>query len=84
MTRKVTFGLANSVDNKIARSNHAVDWLVWDDEVAGISAAFFETIDTVLMGRKTYEVAVQSGNLERLELKPLRNGSVFVLYRVKK
>ncbi|HEY7575623.1 MAG TPA: dihydrofolate reductase family protein, partial [Thermoanaerobaculia bacterium] len=61
MTRKVTFGVANSVDNKIARSNHAVDWLVWDDEVAGISAAFFETIDTVVMGRKTYEVAVKSG-----------------------
>ena len=36
------------------------------------------------MGRKTSQVAVQSGDLERLELKPLRNGSVFVLYRVKK
>lgn len=61
MTRKVTFGVANSVDNKIARSNHAVDWLVWDDEVAGISAEFFKTIDTVVMGRKTYEVVAQSG-----------------------
>ena len=34
MTRKVTFGLANSLDNRIARGDHSYDWLVWDDEVA--------------------------------------------------
>lgn len=61
MTRKVTFGLANSVDNMIARSDHAYDWLVWNDEVAAISAGFFKTIDTVIMGRKTYEVALEAG-----------------------
>jgi dihydrofolate reductase len=61
MTRRVTFGLANSVDNKIARSDHSYDWLVWDDEVAKISADFFRTIDAVLMGRKTYEVGREAG-----------------------
>jgi dihydrofolate reductase len=59
--RKVTFGVANSLDNFIARRDHAVDWLVWDDEVAAISAEFWKTIDTVLMGRKTYEVMLKSG-----------------------
>ena len=59
--RLVTFGVANSLDNFIARANHAVDWLVWDDEVAAISGKFWKTIDTVLMGRKTYEVAVRMG-----------------------
>jgi dihydrofolate reductase len=59
--RKVTFGVANSLDNFIARKNHAVDWLVWDDEVATITAEFFKTIDTVVMGRKTYEVMLKSG-----------------------
>jgi dihydrofolate reductase len=59
--RKVTFGVANSLDNFIAREDHAVDWLVWDDEVAAISAEFWKTIDTVVMGRKTYEVMLKSG-----------------------
>ena len=59
--RLVTFGVANSLDNFIAREDGTVDWLVWDDEVAAISREFWKTIDTVVMGRKTYEVAVRSG-----------------------
>jgi len=59
--RKVTFGVGNSLDNFIARQDHAVDWLVWDEEVAALSAAFWKTIGMVVMGRKTYEVAVKSG-----------------------
>jgi dihydrofolate reductase len=52
---------ANSLDNFIARPDHSVDWLRWDDEVAAVTGAFWKTIDTVVMGRKTYEVAVKSG-----------------------
>ncbi len=57
--RKVTFGLANSLDNFIARENHALDWLSWSKEAAEISAKFWKRVDTVLMGRKTYEVAMR-------------------------
>ena len=59
--RKVTFGGANSLDNYLARPDHAVDWLLWGEEPAAVMADFWKTIDTVLMGRKTYEVAVRSG-----------------------
>ena len=59
--RKMTFGGANSLDNYLARPDHAVDWLLWGDEVAGVMADYWKTIDTVLMGRKTYEVAARSG-----------------------
>lgn len=59
--RKTVFGGANSLDNFIARPDHAVDWLMWGDEVAAITAQFWTTIDTVLMGRKTYEVAERMG-----------------------
>src|SRR5262245_59442835 len=59
--RKVTFGLANSLDNFIARKDHAVDWGRWGEEVASAAAEFLKTIDTVVMGRKTYEVALKSG-----------------------
>jgi dihydrofolate reductase len=59
--RKVTFGGANSLDNYLARPDHAVDWILWGDEVAALIKDYWKTIDTVLMGRKTYEVAVRSG-----------------------
>jgi dihydrofolate reductase len=59
--RKVTFGGANSLDNFIARTDDAVDWLLWTKEVAEVTQRFWETIDTVVMGRRTYEVAARSG-----------------------
>ena len=59
--RKVTFGGANSLDNYLARSDHAVDWLLWTKELSQIMANYWKTIDTVLMGRKTYEVALRMG-----------------------
>lgn len=59
--RKVTFGGASSLDNFIARKNDAVDWLLWTKEVAEIMETFWKTIDTVVMGRRTYEVAARSG-----------------------
>src|SRR3954447_11017487 len=59
--RKVTFGGANSLDNYLARPDHAVDWLLWCDEAAAVMADYWKTIDTVLMGRKTYEIAARNG-----------------------
>lgn len=56
--RKVTFGGANSLDNFIARPDGAVDWLMWSDEAGAVMNDYWKTIDTILMGRKTYEVAV--------------------------
>jgi dihydrofolate reductase len=55
--RKITFGGACTLDHYLARPDGAVDWLLWGDEVSGITGPFWKTIDTVLMGRKTYEVA---------------------------
>jgi dihydrofolate reductase len=60
--RKVTFGGANSLDNYLARPDHAVDWLLWGEEAAAVMADYWKTIDTILMGRKTYEVALRSGH----------------------
>lgn len=57
--RKVTFGGANSLDNFIARKDDAVDWLLWGKEAADYMKDYWKTIDTVVMGRKTYEVALK-------------------------
>jgi len=59
--RKVIFGGANSLDNFIARKDDSVDWLQWSKEVTPIMKEMWKTIDTVVMGRKTYEVAQRMG-----------------------
>jgi len=60
--RKVIFGGASSLDNFIARKDDAIDWLLWTKEVEKIMESFWRTIDTVVMGRRTYEVAARSGH----------------------
>lgn len=59
--RKVVFGGANSLDNFIARPDHAVDWLMWGKEAAEVMQTYWKRFDAVLMGRKTYEVATGGG-----------------------
>jgi dihydrofolate reductase len=59
--RKVTFGGATSLDNFFARNDDSVDWLLWTKEVNSLMQSYWKTIDTVLMGRRTYEVASKNG-----------------------
>ena len=59
--RDVIFGGGNSLDNYLARPDHAVDWLMWGEEAAAVSAEVWKSIDSVLMGRKTYQAAVRMG-----------------------
>jgi dihydrofolate reductase len=61
--RKVTFGGANSLDNFIARKDHAFDWIMWSKEAADYMNRYWKTIDTILWGRKTYEVVAKGGGL---------------------
>ena len=60
--RKVTFGGASSLDNFFARKDDTVDWLLPSKEVNEIMTSYWKTIDTIVMGRRTYEVAVRSGH----------------------
>src|SRR5713226_7557260 len=59
--RKITLGLANSLDNYIARKDGGFDWIHWSKEVADISAKFMKTVDALLIGRKTYEAMLGHG-----------------------
>jgi dihydrofolate reductase len=59
--RKVTFGGANSLDNYFARKDDSVDWLMWSKEAEAYMKKYWETIDTMVMGRKTYEVSLKMG-----------------------
>ncbi len=57
--RKVTFSVANSLDHYIARADHTVDWILMSDEAKALMKDFWKGVDTVVMGRKTYEVALE-------------------------
>jgi dihydrofolate reductase len=57
--RKVTFGGAPSLDGYFARKDDTVDWLMWSKEAATIMSGYWKTIDTIVMGRKTYEAALK-------------------------
>ena len=57
--RKVIFSGANSLDNCIARPDHAFDWILHSDEAQAVLAYYWKTIDMILWGRKTYEVALR-------------------------
>jgi dihydrofolate reductase len=59
--RKVTYGAACSLDGFIAAADGGIDWLNFSKDVQAIMAEYWRRIDTVIMGRKTWEVAVRMG-----------------------
>lgn len=75
--RKVTFGVASSLDNFIAREDHGVEWLKWSDEVRAFVTEFWKEIDTIVMGRKTYEI----GRREMRGENPYAGMKTYVLSR---
>jgi dihydrofolate reductase len=59
--RRVTYGGAISLDGFLTGPGGAMDWLRWSPDVEALTAAYWRTIDTVVMGRLTYETAVAGG-----------------------
>lgn len=57
--RRVRYRVAASLDGYIAGPNGEVDWIVPDPTID--FAALFESFDTVLLGRRTYELTLQPG-----------------------
>ena len=59
MSRLVRYQVAVSLDGFIAGPNGEYDWIVMDPAID--FAALFKEFDTVIMGRKTYELATAQG-----------------------
>ncbi|MCC6397747.1 MAG: dihydrofolate reductase [Bacteroidetes bacterium] len=57
--RKLRYNVAVSLDGYIARSDGSFDWIVEDSSID--FDALFAQFDTLLMGRKTYEVVRSQG-----------------------
>jgi len=59
MSRRLRYQVASSLDGFIAGPNGEYDWIVMDPSID--FTALYKEFDTVVMGRKTYEVATAQG-----------------------
>jgi dihydrofolate reductase len=57
--RRVLYRVVASIDGYIAGPRGEVDWIIRDPSVD--FGAFYDTVDTVLLGRRTYELTQQPG-----------------------
>ena len=57
--REIVLFIASSLDGFIAKSDGSVDWLFTDKDYG--YNEFFASVDTVIMGRKTYTQILQFG-----------------------
>ena len=55
--KRLRYAVAVSLDGFIAGPDGEADWIVMDDNAD--FEAFFKEFDTLLMGRRTYEVTLQ-------------------------
>ncbi len=60
--RKVTYGGAVSLDGFLAAADGAIDWLHFSKDVEQAMADYWKGVDTILMGRKTWEFAAGQGD----------------------
>lgn len=79
MSRKIKLFIAASLDGYIAAEDESLQWL-FDVEGEGDNgyAEFYHTIETVLMGRKTYDWLIR----QDLEEFPYENKECYVFTRI--
>jgi dihydrofolate reductase len=61
VSRKVSFGGAVSLDGYFAGPGEAIDWIRRSGDSAAAIAAEWRGVDTMLMGRRTWEFAARMG-----------------------
>jgi dihydrofolate reductase len=60
MTKRLRYQVATSLDGFIATPNGGYDWIVMDSAID--FKALYNEFDTVVMGRKTYDLAKEQAN----------------------
>ena len=65
--RRIRYVVAMSLDGYIAGPNGEYDWIVMDPEID--FGALFNQFDTMLMGRKSFELTLQAGDFGMPKMK---------------
>ncbi len=73
MPRKVFLYIASSLDGYIARTDGSIDWLETDEHLG--YEEFYQAVDTIIVGRKTYDQALTFGEF------PYKGKKCFVFSR---
>ena len=73
--RKIILFIATSLDGFISGQNDEIDWLFHDQDYG--YKAFYNSIDTVIMGRKTYDISL------KLEKEPFKENKIIVFSKKK-
>ena len=60
-TRRVRYAVAMSLDGFIAGPKGEADWIIMDPEGEGDFNAFWNEFDTIVMGRRSFEVMKRAG-----------------------
>ena len=60
-TRRVRYAVAMSLDGFIAGPKGEADWIIMDPEGEGAFNAFWNEFDTIVMGRRSFEVVKRAG-----------------------
>jgi dihydrofolate reductase len=61
--RKVTYSAAVSLDGYIAGPDETIDWIMGSEDVDSILREAWQGVDTILMGRNTWDFAARSGGV---------------------
>lgn len=61
--RRIRYQVATSLDGWIAGPNGEYDWIPEDADIDVYLEAFFATVDTLLIGRRTYDSMIASDSL---------------------
>jgi dihydrofolate reductase len=78
--RTVLYGAACSLDGFIAGPGGSVDWLHFSKDVQEVMGRYWATIDTLLMGRKTWEFAAANAPGEEADV-PMTGIRTYVFSR---
>ena len=73
--RRIKMFIASSLDGFIAREDGSIDWLFTDDDYG--YQEFYESVDAVIMGRKTFEKGLELGG----GINPTRDKKNYVFSR---
>ncbi|HXP23994.1 MAG TPA: dihydrofolate reductase family protein [Candidatus Sulfotelmatobacter sp.] len=71
--RTITYGGAVSLDGFLAGTDGALDWLHFSKDVQQIMQDYWKDVDTILMGRKTYEVSAAQARPAGKKAKSAKN-----------